>query len=182
MDTPTNTAPSVRDGEEVGRASPGGYGISPGAIARAMDEDGGWWSSCSGCLETVDGHASSGYPWSEVFRCHVGAGCTDCGGLGVTWSYYTEEQYAEMGREAAAPVSSSGDGDGGELERLSREATPGVWCGLLRVEATREDSDYCDALVNAHRSGKLVLASGSGEEKISGEPSGTGYSSETTPS
>jgi len=106
---------------------------------------------------------------------------------------------------AAAPVSSSGDGDGGELERLSAKATSGewsaeeagqitasgtspghdtpVWGTILTARDTKDIEDgvthwatdgerqanarYVAALVNAHRSGKLVLAPGSGEEKSS---------------
>ena len=81
----------------------GETGISCEAVARAMDEDGGWWQSCSGCHETVDGHETGHYRYSDLFRCHVGSGCTDCGGLGVTWNYFTDEQYVAMAEEASQP-------------------------------------------------------------------------------
>lgn len=86
-----------------------GAEISDAAVAKAIDEDGGWWKSCSGCHETNEGQETGHYPYSELFRCHVGGGCIECGGLGVRWEYYSEEQYAEM--EAAlhpSPPTASG--------------------------------------------------------------------------
>ena len=55
-------------------------------IAEMVNEDGGCWSACSGCQESVDGYVSSkDYPRSSIFKCQPGSGCRECGGLGVIW-------------------------------------------------------------------------------------------------
>ena len=55
-------------------------------IAEVVQEDGGCWSACSGCQESVDGYVSSrDYPYSPIFKCQPGGGCGECGGLGVVW-------------------------------------------------------------------------------------------------
>src|SRR5690606_36206872 len=58
-------------------------------IARVMEvreEGDGSWVPCSGCQESVDGYVSQkDYPYSEVFGCQPGGGCSECGGLGVLW-------------------------------------------------------------------------------------------------
>jgi len=57
------------------------------------------WRSCSGCLETSEGHLCGDYPYSDLFKAHVGFGCSDCGGLGVVWEYYSKSCLDEMQRE-----------------------------------------------------------------------------------
>ena len=70
------------------------------AVARAIDEDGGWLP-CSGCHETSDGQETCDYPYSEVYRCRVGSGCCECGGIGVTWTRMTAEDLAQLDVEPA---------------------------------------------------------------------------------
>lgn len=56
------------------------------SVAEVMQEDGGCWSACSGCQESVDGYVSSrDYPYSPIFKCQPGGGCGECGGIGVIW-------------------------------------------------------------------------------------------------
>ncbi len=56
------------------------------SVAEVMQEDGGCWSACSGCQESVDGCVSSrDYPYSPIFKCQPGGGCGECGGIGVIW-------------------------------------------------------------------------------------------------
>ncbi len=38
-----------------------------------------WTQSCSGCFETEDGHPVGDYPFDEKAKCHLGAGCEECG-------------------------------------------------------------------------------------------------------
>ena len=57
------------------------------------------WKPCSGCHETIDGQETGDYPFSEVFGCHVGAGCTDCGGLGVVWGYWAAKDLEDMAKD-----------------------------------------------------------------------------------
>lgn len=45
-------------------------------------EYGEWTTSCSGCLETEDGHPVGSYPWDEKAKCRVGSGCEECGYTG----------------------------------------------------------------------------------------------------
>lgn len=53
--------------------------------ARISDEvfEHGFWRPCSGCHESDEGHPTG--PYSETFRCNLGIGCYECGGLGATW-------------------------------------------------------------------------------------------------
>lgn len=55
------------------------------AVAAVVEETGGYWHACSGCHETEDGYPSQDYSHSRVFACQVGAGCSECGGLGAVW-------------------------------------------------------------------------------------------------
>lgn len=74
-------------------------------VAEVVSQGDGWWKSCSGCHETVDGAETGYYPHSATFNCHVGGGCGDCGGIGVVWESaagldaWCAEQAAEMSRE-----------------------------------------------------------------------------------
>lgn len=54
------------------------------------------WKSCTGCLEAEDGHHCGTYPYSETFKTHVGAGCVECGGIGVVWEYYSKSILDDM--------------------------------------------------------------------------------------
>ena len=51
--------------------------------ARAADDYGGAWVSCSGCVETHDGHTDH-YPRHPTHGCAVGGGCDECNWRGVT--------------------------------------------------------------------------------------------------
>lgn len=63
------------------------------SIAHVVDEEvkGGaacGWISCSGCHETNEGYETGHYPYSRMFGCYVGSGCSECGGLGVVWEHW----------------------------------------------------------------------------------------------
>ncbi len=60
-----------------------------GALHRVVRFDGmdgfvaRWTVSCSGCFETGDyGSGAHLYPFDEKARCHIGAGCSECGYTG----------------------------------------------------------------------------------------------------
>jgi hypothetical protein len=59
----------------------------------------GFWRTCSGCYESEDGYPNGIYPHSNVLGCTLGAGCSECGGLGAT---YDPADYEEMAREMLA--------------------------------------------------------------------------------
>lgn len=65
-------------------------------VAEEMAEGGGFWMPCSGCHETEDGHAVGNYSYSHVFKCALGSGCSECGGIGAVWD---NTDYEEMGRD-----------------------------------------------------------------------------------
>lgn len=92
------------------------------AIAEAK-RDGGWWASCTGCHETVEGHETGDYPYSEVFACHVGSGCTECGGLGVVWHEFTDEDAAAREAEMSAPTPDLGALSAGATQATTYHAT-----------------------------------------------------------
>ena len=53
------------------------------SIQKQINEGGGFWCSCSGCFEAVDGHSTE--PTDIVFQCQLGVGCHECGGIGAVW-------------------------------------------------------------------------------------------------
>jgi len=56
-----------------------------------------WTASCTGCLETEDGHHVGHYDFDEKAKCHLGAGCEECGYHGKTrreeWVPFDEADY-----------------------------------------------------------------------------------------
>jgi hypothetical protein len=61
---------------------------APTAPAPAIEIDAelfeeGYWLPCSGCHESDEGHPTG--PWSDTFRCNLGSGCHECGGIGAVW-------------------------------------------------------------------------------------------------
>ncbi|MCA0850074.1 hypothetical protein [Salipiger thiooxidans] len=63
-------------------------------ILQNVEPDDGCWVSCSGCHETNEGYETGHYAYSPVFKCYVGCGCRECGGLGVIWD---STDYSAMG-------------------------------------------------------------------------------------
>jgi hypothetical protein len=113
--------------------------VDAARIAEVVAEGDGWWQSCSGCLECEDGHPNGDYPYSDAFKCQVGSGCGDCGGLGVTWhdarglAEWCDEQAAEMSREAKA-----------EARATAAEAQ------VKEMREALEDWDKADAQITSH--------------------------------
>ncbi|MCR4146759.1 hypothetical protein NUK37_20915, partial [Alcaligenes faecalis] len=60
-----------------------GLPIELRGIAEAIGNGGGLWRSCSGCHESNEGMATG--PFSETLKCHLGVGCSECGGIGAIW-------------------------------------------------------------------------------------------------
>lgn len=82
-----------------------------GAVSEQIDEEkSGFWYSCTGCHESGEYCSNShNYPYSEIFKCHPGSGCGECGGIGVRWDGTDYEETAKdigthnvaaMGQEA----------------------------------------------------------------------------------
>lgn len=64
-------------------------------ISEQVKEGTGVWRSCSGCYEIEDGYPVGHYRHSRAFNCALGAGCSECGGLGAVWD---TTDYADMAR------------------------------------------------------------------------------------
>lgn len=94
---------------------PGQSPIELSGVREAIAEKGGIWRSCTGCHETNEGVPTG--PWSSIFQCNLGGGCSECGGIGAVWD---TTDYADMARfihEDDAPPS---DRDA-EVERLRED-------------------------------------------------------------
>lgn len=69
-------------------------------VAEVVEEGDGFWQACSGCQEGADGYVpTTDYPYSHVFRCQPGGGCSECGGIGVIWDDTDYEDYAKFALE-----------------------------------------------------------------------------------
>jgi hypothetical protein len=74
--------------------------IEASRVAEAMEDGKGAWIACAGCQESVDGYVNGNdYPYSEVFKCQPGAGCSECGGIGVVWDTTDYSDYADFALE-----------------------------------------------------------------------------------
>lgn len=76
-----------------------GEAINTERVRKAMEDGKGFWLSCSGCHELNEGHPTGRY--SAALRCHLGLGCTECGGIGAVWDTTNYEDMAAA--MAAAP-------------------------------------------------------------------------------
>ncbi|WP_257817994.1 hypothetical protein [Burkholderia glumae] len=63
-------------------------------VKETLAKGDGFWRSCSGCHETEDGHPVGKYPYSAILKCYLGAGCSECGGIGAVWD---NTDYGAMG-------------------------------------------------------------------------------------
>lgn len=64
-----------------------------------MGNSRGWWQSCSGCVESEDGHLIGDYPIHPKHGVPVGSGCDECKGKGVTFFHFTNADAERMERE-----------------------------------------------------------------------------------
>ena len=73
-------------------------------------EQSGFWRSCSGCHEAVDGY--SGAPVSGIFGCQLGNGCSECGGIGAVWddTDYDDMVKSMQENEEADAISAAAPG------------------------------------------------------------------------
>ncbi|MDF0501581.1 hypothetical protein POK33_12720 [Burkholderia cenocepacia] len=77
-------------------AAPPALPIELNSVAETLAEGNGFWRSCSGCHETNEGHETGHYPYSKILKCHLGGGCSECGGIGAVWD---DTDYEAMGRD-----------------------------------------------------------------------------------
>jgi len=71
-------------------------------VKERIAEGDGFWRTCSGCHETENGYDVGRYPFSDVFDCTLGGGCSECGGIGAVWD---TTDYGAMADELAAEMN-----------------------------------------------------------------------------
>lgn len=147
-------------------------------VKEQISEGDGFWRPCSGCYETVDGHAAGVYPYSNVLRCALGGGCHECGGIGAVWDNTDYEAMADyMQREnekVAAPVANAG--------QEQAVAVPDGW-RLVPVEPTHlmigagaramlnaDPKDYTNSLAMTRICYPAMLAAAPLPQQVAPEP------------
>lgn len=65
------------------------------------------WMPCTGCYDTEDGHPTAHYRHSRIFGCDVGSGCSECGGLGVVFQYWSPEDLEDMQRDCVSEMKTA---------------------------------------------------------------------------
>ncbi|AZV00370.1 hypothetical protein pthi1_p05 [Paracoccus phage vB_PthS_Pthi1] len=63
-----------------------------GNVQEVAESGDGFWRPCSGCHESNEGYPTG--PYHPVLKCHVGLGCSECGGIGAIWD---TTDYGAMG-------------------------------------------------------------------------------------
>lgn len=107
-------------------------------------EGGGFWRPCSGCYETNEGYDVG--QRSHTFRCHMGGGCSECGGLGAVWD---TTDYGQMADDILAEESR---GEAAEVKlKAAREALE---------KMAHAANEWADAFYNASEWVKLVQEGG----------------------
>ena len=91
----------IRKWENPGDLCPGVHELYWGpveldGISEQVKEGAGFWSPCSGCYETEDGHPVARYAYSAVMQSPLGAGCRECGGLGAVWDNIDYDEVARI--------------------------------------------------------------------------------------
>jgi len=122
--------------------------ISKG-IKDAIEEGGGFWRSCTGCYETNEGYPPNGAYFSKVFKCYLGNGCDECGGIGAIWDDTDYEEMAEyMMQEDTHPQPKELEQEPvalpDDFELLPVDPTPEMKSAAVEVELFDSDTgkDY----------------------------------------
>jgi hypothetical protein len=87
-------------------ASPTTAPIELSGVKEALESSDGFWRTCSGCYESEDGHPVGDYPYSAILNCDLGAGCSECGGIGAVWDNTDYDAMVEFGEKWMANVAS----------------------------------------------------------------------------
>ncbi|EFF76118.1 hypothetical protein [Achromobacter piechaudii] len=75
-------------------------------VAETIKDGDGFWRSCSGCHELNEGRDTG--PYSAVFKCHLGNGCSECGGIGAIWDSTDYQAMADaMARDMGQSVNAA---------------------------------------------------------------------------
>lgn len=122
-------------------------------ILNGADEADGFWASCTGCHETNEGHETGYYPYSDTFKCFLGGGCSECGGLGAVWD---DTDYADMAEylrnEPTAP-------DPVSVSEAANTRPHGNYAPHPRRQTMRDKlADICDEEIQSDNPSCYVLA------------------------
>lgn len=92
-------------------------------IKETVADGDGFWRSCTGCHETNDGHPSNGAYFSTTFNCHLGSGCSECGGIGAIWDNTDYEDMANfmIAQDATPAQVEPAPSTAGEREEVAAE-------------------------------------------------------------
>ena len=115
-------------------------------VTETLSNGDGLWRSCSGCHELNEGHDTG--PYSETLKCHLGGGCSECGGIGAVWDTTDYQAMAdEMGNDMFAPTPPA-DGQAQQDSSKIEDELIAVENGLRMNNA---DQDALDAIATAIR-------------------------------
>lgn len=84
-------------------------------VKEAIEGAIGCWRPCSGCHELNEGHPTG--PFHPALRCHVGGGCSECGGIGAIWD---TTDYAAMGEALSREIAPAPEPTEAQVEHLAR--------------------------------------------------------------
>ena len=115
-------------------AQAGAVPIELRGIKETAEQGGGFWRSCTGCHELNEGHSTG--PFSAVFGCALGNGCSECGGIGAVWD---DLDYGAMADAMAAPAQEHatqlagqcGEQDDGLAQAIDERDTVEGWADGL---------------------------------------------------
>lgn len=114
-------------------------------IKETMAEGDGFWRTCSGCHESNEGHSTG--PFSRVFNCTLGGGCSECGGIGAIWDTtdYEAMAAAMMGADAEAPRAYHNDTPEAAAARIVCGVDPAphlfeLWWAEYMPDATQAEA------------------------------------------
>ncbi|MDN7413454.1 hypothetical protein QZM42_33555 [Burkholderia vietnamiensis] len=144
--------------------------IELSSVAETLAEGGGFWRSCSGCHETNEGHETGHYPYSKILKCHLGGGCSECGGIGAVWD---DTDYEAMGRDFEQSLGAPSRSPAMAAEAVAIPAG----CALVPIEPTPQmRKAAADAWLDC--GSKLILnkAAAAARAAIAAAPSSKGGS------
>ncbi|AZV93544.1 hypothetical protein CBF45_07300 [Bordetella sp. J329] len=145
-----------------------GLPIELRGVLEAVAEGDGFWRSCSGCHELNEGHDTG--PQSKVFKCALGNGCSECGGIGAVWD---TTDYGAMGDALAASMAQpQPSGNAQHVDDINvadigqaveRKGEPSGNAGELPANIIDALKFYAD---RSH----FIVADGDAWDTVSGEP------------
>jgi len=104
------------------------------SVKDVIQEDGGFWNSCSGCHETVGGYSS--VPVSTIFKCQLGIGCHECGGIGAVWDNTDYEAiYKDITSEPSSPPPA-------RIDEPDPDSARGAWLRFQKWVASSSGRSY----------------------------------------